>query len=138
VLTEGLTYQNKAWDMAIFNKTVGTQRLDDGAFHNEATLSPYTLTNMFFNYTIRGGSHFDNTKLRLSFNNLFNEHNITGDTLATKAKAVTDTANGTSYSDPFNTTTATPIPVSGADSISVIPARSIMFSVIFGFSPKSR
>jgi iron complex outermembrane receptor protein len=138
VLTEGLTYQNKGWDFAIFNKTVGTQRLDDGGFHNEATISPYTLTNMFFNYTIRGGSHFDNTKLRLSFNNLFNENNITGDSIATKVKAVTDTANGTSYADPFNTTTVGPAPISGADSISVIPGRSIMFSVIFGFSPKGR
>jgi iron complex outermembrane receptor protein len=138
VFTEGLTYQTKAWDAGIFNKTVGTQRLDDGAFHNEATLSPYTLTNMFINYTIRGGSRFDNTKLRLSFNNLFDEHNITGDSIATKATAATITANGTSYSDPFNpaSTSFTRAPINGADTLSVIPGRSIMFSVIFGFSPK--
>jgi iron complex outermembrane receptor protein len=137
VLTEGLTYQNKGWDFAIFNKTVGTQRLDDAGFHNEATLSPFTLTNMFLNYTLRGGSHFDNTKLRLSFNNLFNEHNVTGDSIATKDKAATITANGTSYADPFNSS-FTVAPVSGADAVSILPGRSVMFSVIFGFSPKGR
>jgi len=137
VLTEGLTYQNKAWDMGIFNKTIGTQRLDDGAFHNEATISPFTLTNLFLNYTIRGGSHFDNTKLRLSFNNLFNESNITGDTIATKDKGLTIAANGTSYADPFNSS-FTRAPIAGADSITVLPGRSIIFSVIFGFSPKAR
>jgi iron complex outermembrane receptor protein len=138
VLTEGLTYQHKAWDAGIFNKTVGTQRLDDGAYHNEATISPYTLTNLFLNYTIRGGSHFDNTKLRLSFNNLFNESNITGDSIATKVTAGAITANNTSYTDPFNTATPGKAPISGADAISVLPGRSIMFSVIFGFSPKGR
>ena len=137
VLTEGLTYQNKGFDMGIFNKTVGTQRLDDGAFHNASTISPYTLTNLFLNYTIRGGSRFNNTKLRLSLNNLFNEQNITGDTISTKEKAATDTANGTSYADPFNTTTGSTLaPSAGADSVSILPGRSIMFSVTFGLSPR--
>lgn len=137
VLTEGLTYQHSAWDAGIFNKTVGTQRLDNGAFHNEATISPFTLTNLFLNYTIRGNSRFNNTKFRLSFNNLFNEHNITGDSIATAITADTITANGTTYSDPFNSN-LTVTPPSGADAISVLPGRSIMFSVTFGFSPHNR
>ena len=137
ILTEGLTYQHSAWDAGIFNKTVGTQRLDDGAYHNEATISPFTLTNLFLNYTIHGDTHFNNTKLRLSFNNLFDEHNITGDSIASKVTAKTITANGTTYSDPFNASFAV-APVSGADAISILPGRSVMFSVIFGFSPKGR
>jgi iron complex outermembrane receptor protein len=137
VLTEGLTYQKKAWDMGFFSKTVGTQRLDNSGFHNESTISPFTLANMFLNYTIRSGSHFDNTKLRLSFNNLFNSHSITGDSIATKDTANTITANGTSYADPFNSAFAV-TPVSGADAVSILPGRSIMFSVTFGFSPKGR
>jgi iron complex outermembrane recepter protein len=135
ILTEGLTYQHSAFDAGIFNKTVGTQRLDNGAFHNESTISPFTLTNLFLNYTIRGDSHFNNTKLRLSFNNLFNDHNITGDGISSKVTANTITANGTSYSDPFNSNLAV-TPASGADSISVLPGRSIMFSITFGLSPK--
>jgi iron complex outermembrane receptor protein len=137
ILTEGLTYQHKAWDAGFFNKTVGTQRLDNGAFHNEATISPFTLSNLFLNYTIRGNTHFNNTKLRLSFNNIFDEHNITGDSIATKATANTITANGTSYSDPFNAN-YTVTPISGTDSITILPGRSVMFSVVFGFSPKGR
>jgi iron complex outermembrane receptor protein len=137
ILTEGLTYQHSGWDGGIFNKTVGTQRLDNGGFHNEATISPFTLTNLFLNYTIRGTSHFNNTKLRLSFNNLFDEHNITGDSIATKATANTITANGTSYADPFNANFAV-TPISGTDAITILPGRSVMFSVTFGFSPHSR
>lgn len=135
VLTEGFTYQHSGWDAGIFNKTVGTQRLDNGAFHNEATISPFTLTNLFLNYTIRGGSRFDNTKIRLSFNNLFDEHNITGDSIATKITANTITANGTTYSDPFNSNLIV-TPPNGADAVSILPGRSITLSVQFGLSPK--
>ena len=134
IFTEALTYQHSAWDVGIFNKTVGTQRLDNGAFHNQATISPFTVTNLFLNYTIRGNSRFNNTKLRLSFNNIFNEHNITGDSIATAITADTIVANGTTYSDPFNSNLTQTSP-SGADAISVLPGRSIMFSVIFGFDP---
>ena len=134
VLTEGLTYQHGSWDAGIFDKTVGTQRLDNGAFHNEATISPFTLTNLFLNYTIRGNTHFNNTKLRLSFNNIFDEHNITGDSIATAITANTITANGTTYSDPFNSNLFR-TPLSGADAVSVLPGRSIMLSVTFGYSP---
>jgi iron complex outermembrane receptor protein len=135
VFTEGLTYQHSAWDAGIFNKTVGTQRLDNGAFHNQAEISPFTLTNLFLNYTLRGNTRFNNTKFRLSFNNIFDEHNITGDSIATGITADTVTANGTTYADPFNANLAV-TPPSGADAISVLPGRSIMFSVIFGFSPR--
>jgi iron complex outermembrane receptor protein len=137
VFTEGLTYQHSAWDAGIFNKTVGTERLDNGAYHNEVTLSPFTLTNLFLNYTLRGNTRFNNTKLRLSFNNIFDEHNITGDTMATGITANTIAANGTSYSDPFNSN-LTQTPAAGADAISILPGRSIMFSVIFGFNPHGR
>jgi iron complex outermembrane receptor protein len=134
IFTEALTYQHSAWDLGIFNKTVGTQRLDNGAFHNQATISPFTLTNLFLNYTVRGDSHLVTTKIRLSFNNIFNEHSITGDSIATPITADTIVANGTTYSDPFNAN-LTVTPPSGADAVSILPGRSVMFSVIFGFDP---
>ncbi len=137
ILTEGITYQHRAWDAGFFNKTVGTQRLDNSGFHNEATISPFTLSNLFLNYTIRGNTHFNNTKLRLSFNNIFDEHNITGDSIATKATANTITANGTTYADPFNANFAV-TPISGADAITILPGRSVMFSATFGFGPRER
>jgi iron complex outermembrane receptor protein len=90
---------------------------------------------MFFNYTIRSGGRFDQTKLRLSFNNVFNSSAITGDSIAGSVQPNPPiAANGTTYTDPFNTNGQTLI--SGADNISVMPSRSISFSIIFGFNPK--
>ena len=115
----------------------GTYATTDYAFHNEATISPFTLTNLFLNYTIRGNTRFNNTKLRLSFNNIFDEHNVTGDSIATAITANTITANGTTYSDPFNSNLVR-TPLSGADAVSVLPGRSIMLSVTFGYSPRKQ
>ena len=137
--TEGVTYQHKAWDAGLFNKRVGTFYLDNGnlsgyTFHNQYTVEPFTLTNAFINYTIRSGGRFDQTKLRLSVNNLFDEHSITGVTLVANPATVNIAANGTTYTNPFTTVGQTPI--NGQDNISIFPGRSIMVSVIFGFSPR--
>jgi len=43
-------------------------------------------------------------------------------------------ANGTTYTDPFNTVGQAPI--NGQDTISILSGRSIILSVIFGLSPK--
>ena len=118
----------------MFNKRVGTFYQDNGAYHNQATINPFNQTNAYFNYTIRTSGRFDQTKIRLSFNNLFNQHNITGDAITGTALTQTIAANGTTYTDPFTTTGATPI--AGGDNISVLPGRSIMLAVTFGLSPK--
>jgi iron complex outermembrane recepter protein len=135
--TEGLTYQHKAFDFGIFNKRVGTFFIDNGAFHNQDTIDPFSLTNLFFNYTIRTGGKFDQTKIQLSFNNLFNSHSITGDVITGTANVatLTQTVNNVTYtySDPF--ATLGPTPINGQDNISILPGRSIMLSVIFGFGP---
>ena len=134
VETEGVTYQRKAWDLGLFNKRVGTFYQDNGAYHNQATINPFSVTNAFFNYTLRTGGRFDQTKLRLSFNNLFDQHSMTGDSITGTALTQSISANGTTYVDPFTTTG--PTPIAGGDNISVIPGRSIMLSVTFGLSPK--
>jgi iron complex outermembrane receptor protein len=141
---EGVTYSKKGFDVGIFNKRVGTQRLDNGAFHNQAEVNPFSVSNMFFNYTVRSGSHFDQTKIRLSFNNLFDEHSITnygltgGVTNYSSTGAVIPTpvltANGTTYVDSFNAGSSTP--VAGGDTVSTLPGRSITLSVTFGLTPK--
>jgi iron complex outermembrane receptor protein len=131
---QGVTYQRKGWDLGVFNKRVGTFYADNGAYHNQATIDPFNQTNAYFNYTIRTNGRFDQTKLRLSFNNLFNQHNITGDSITGTALTQSIKADGTSYTDPFNT--AGPTPIAGGDNISVLPGRSIMLAVTFGLSPK--
>jgi iron complex outermembrane receptor protein len=141
--TEGVTYQHKAWDAGFFNKRIGTFYIDSAAtssapllpaYHNQATIAPFDFANLFLNYTIRSGGRFDQTKVRLSFNNLFNSSAITGDTIANTPNTITLNANGTTYIDSLNTVGQTNI--SGADNITIMPARSITLSLIFGFSPK--
>jgi iron complex outermembrane receptor protein len=80
------------------------------------------------------GGRFDQTKLRLAFNNIFDQHSITGDSITSTALTQSIAANGTSYTDPFTTTS--PTPIAGGDNISVVPGRSVMLSVTFGLSPK--
>jgi iron complex outermembrane receptor protein len=134
VETEGVTYQRKGWDFGLFNKRVGTLYQDNGQYHNQATIDPFSLTNAFFNYTLRNGGRFDQTKFRLSFNNIFDQHSITGDSITGTALTQSIAANGTTYTDPFTTTG--PTPIAGGDNISVLPGRSIMLSVTFGLSPR--
>jgi iron complex outermembrane receptor protein len=132
--TEAVTYQRKAWDLGMFNKRVGTLYQDNGQYHNQSAVNPFNVTNAFLNYTIHSGSRFNQTKLRLSFNNLFDNHNITSNSITGTALTQNIAANGTSYTDPF--TTLGPTPVSGSDNVGVLPGRSVMFSVTFGLSPK--
>jgi iron complex outermembrane recepter protein len=118
----------------MFNKRIGTFYQDNGSYHNQATIDPFNQTNAYFNYTIRTSGRFDQTKHRLSFNNLSDQLNITGNSIAGSALTQTIKANGASYTDPFNTTG--PTPIAGGDNISVLPGRSIMLAVTFGLSPK--
>jgi iron complex outermembrane receptor protein len=132
--TEALTYQRSSWDVGFFNKRIGTQYVDDGAYHNQATIPPFQMSNLYVNYTIRSGGRFDQTKLRLSLNNIFNSSALTGNTPVGTPQTVNATANGATYVNPFVTTGQAP--VSGGDQLTVLPGRSISVSVIFGFSPK--
>ena len=79
---QGITYHGRGVDLGFFNKRIGEQRVDAGAYHNQAVVSPFTTTNAYVNYTVRNRSIFDQTKIRLSANNLLDQHNITALTLA--------------------------------------------------------
>ena len=135
--TIGGTYQHRAWDAGFFNKRIGTEYIDNGAFHNQFTVPSFDFANAYVNYTIRTGGRFDQTKIRLTFNNLFNSSAINGITLANGINtAPAISANGTSYADQFNT--VGPTAIAGGDNVSINAGRSIMLSVTFGFSPKQR
>ena len=133
---EGVTYQRHGFDLGMFNKRVGTYYQDNSSYHNQYTINPFSVTNAFLNYTIRSGGRFDQTKIRLSFNNLFDQHSLTGITLANGATTQSIAANGTTYTDPFNTVGQTSI--SGGDNIGLLSGRSVMLSVTFGLSPSKR
>jgi iron complex outermembrane receptor protein len=131
---EGITYQKKSWNAAFFNQRVGTMYIDNGAYHNQYTVNPFDTANAFINYTVMNGGRFNQTKIQLAFNNIFNQSSVTGITLAGSPVTQTISYGGTTFTDPFNTAGQTPI--NGQDNVSILAARSIMLSVTFGLSPK--
>ena len=74
----GLTYQQRNLDLGVFQKCVGPMRSDNKTFHNQVPIQPFNSVNLFMNYTVRNNTWFDQTKIALSFNNLFNEQDVIG------------------------------------------------------------
>ena len=111
----GMTYQQKHFDLGIFDKRVGPMWNDNSPFSQVIPINPFSITNLYFNYVVRNGSHFDQTKFRLSFNNLFNSRGIVGDQQA---------ASGATYKP------------GDLDQLQLLPGRSITLTVTFGYSPK--
>jgi len=125
----GLTYQQKYLDFGIFNKRIGSMWNDgtsgsslvvDGTTFKSITLnqyvpiSPFNVTNLFFNFTVRNNTFFDQSKLRLSFNNLFDQRTTTSLTPAIAANTYT--------------------PNSG-DTLGLLAGRSVTVSFVIGLSP---
>jgi iron complex outermembrane receptor protein len=140
---EGLTYQDKGWDLGFFNKRVGSQWMDNGAYHNQLQVQPFSTANLYLNYTIHAGSHFerfDQTKIRLTINNLADSHNQTSVTPGGALINQTISSNGLTYTDPFNATTTTspglPQGYNLTDNPTLLPGRSVILSITFGLSPK--
>jgi iron complex outermembrane receptor protein len=118
--SEGLTYHDKRFDMGIFNKRVGSRWDDNGAVHQAVPYNPFSMSNIFFNYTVRSGSHFDQSKIKLSVNNLFDNHNVV---LTSPAVAAT---------------TSVPFAPSANDTLQLLPGRSVMVTFQMGFAPRER
>jgi iron complex outermembrane receptor protein len=129
---QGLTYSDHGFDLGLFNKRVGEQHVDAGAYHNQAIIAPFSDLTSYINFTVRNHSIFDGTKISLSGDNLLNQHNMTALTLS--GTSTSNTIAGTTYTDPFNQTT----PISGADQPTFMSARSLSVSVTFGFAPRER
>ncbi len=132
--TWGLTYTAHGLDFGWLTKRVGPMWNDNKAtvklHYTDGTVSgntsitasqvvpidPFTLSNLFVNYNLRKLSHFGESKLRLSFNNLFNAQGITGLTAATAG------------------TTFTP---AAGDTLTLLPGRSMTLSFQVGLSRKN-
>lgn len=140
---QGLTWQDKGFNLGFFNKRVGSQWMDNGAYHNQLQVQPFSTANLYLNYTIHAGSRFerfDQTQIRLTINNLTDSHNQTSVTPGGALINQNVSANGTTYVDPFNATTTTsagyPQGYNLADNPTLLPGRSVMVSITFGLSPK--
>jgi iron complex outermembrane receptor protein len=117
----GLTYHDKRLDIGYFNKRVGSRWDDNGAYHQSVPYDPFWMTNLFFNYTVRANSFFDQSKIKLSMNNLLDHHDV-----VTVGAANSVTGSGVIY---------TP---SQSDTMQLLPGRSIMITFQMGLNPKGR
>jgi iron complex outermembrane recepter protein len=116
--TAGLTWLRKNWTAGFFNKRVGKMYDDNGSVHQAIPIDPFNVSNIFVNYTIRSSSFLRGSKLALSVNNLFDNHNI----------VFIAPGNG-----PTPTSAFTP---SGGDFLTLLPGRSVMVSLTVGYAPR--
>jgi iron complex outermembrane receptor protein len=110
--TVGLSYQQSNWDLGFFNKRIGQMYNDNGSIHQAVKIDPFNMTSMFLNYTIKSLSEFSQTKIRLSINNLFDQHSIVAVALAGSGNTI-----------------------GPGDTLTLLAARSVTLSLTFGFSP---
>jgi iron complex outermembrane receptor protein len=121
----GLTYQQKHFDFGIFDKRVGSMwndlSLANGIVANQIIpINPFSVTNVYFNYVLRNGSRWDQTKFRLSVNNVLNSRGIVGDQQASNA---------------YLTQAAAAYSPGAGDLLTLLPGRSITLTISPGFSP---
>jgi iron complex outermembrane receptor protein len=81
-------------------------------------ISPWELTNFFFNYTIKNQNHFRGTKIKFAVNNIFNAHSLVGITPANAPTAAASFA------------------ASPNDLLNLLPGRSFSITVTGGYAPK--
>jgi iron complex outermembrane receptor protein len=116
----GGTYRIRDFDIGFFHKRVGHMWNDNTATNGAALnqvipISPFNVTNLFFNFTLRKLERFDQTRFRLSVNNLFNHHDITSLTQVVKGPVFT------------------PGP---GDTLGLLPGRSVTLTITFGVAQK--
>ena len=114
----GLTWQEKNWNIGFFDKRIGKLYNDNGSLNQAIPIDPFSIANAYVNYTVKNASFLRGTKIALSVNNVLDNHAITG---------ITPGAKGTA---------AAPYAVSPLDQLYLLPGRSVMISLTFGYAPR--
>ena len=89
---------------------------DYGSINQGISIDPFSVTNIFVNYTVKNASFLRGSNVGLSVNNLLDNHNVVSIT-------------------PGTTTPVVFVP-SGGDFLTLMPGRSVMASLTFGYAPK--
>ena len=113
--TLGLTYNLASWNVGYFHKRVGGMFNDNGDVHEAIAIEPFSIANLFVNYTVGGQSKLSPTRIRFAVNNLLDSHAITGVTPALKTSSL-----------------AAP-----GDVLQLMAGRSVSVSLTVGFLPKN-
>ncbi len=126
-----LLWRHQNWDVGLINKRVGKMYNDNGSLmylidgakiaypvDQAITINPFTLVNVFVNYTIKNQSWLRGSKIGLAVDNLADSHNVVGVTPFTAA-----------------TSTVAFAPNPG-DQLNLLPGRSVLVSFTVGYAPK--
>ena len=111
----GLSYNRSAWNVGWFSKRIGKMYNDNGSKHEAITIDPFSTTNLFVNYRLRNASRLSQSRIRLSVNNLFDDHSIVGVKPASKNSSA---------------------PAAG-DLLTLVGGRSVSLTFTVGFSPSN-
>jgi iron complex outermembrane receptor protein len=119
----GLTYQQKRFQLGIFDKRVGPMwndlSLASGQVANQVIpINSFNITNAYINFTLKNRSRFSESKIKFSVNNLFNSLGIVGDQQAFAKSAIYQPGAG--------------------DQLTLLPGRSFTITISPAFSPKGQ
>ena len=132
----GMTYrQRSGLDFGVFGKRIGSRWNDIGSYHQNVPLDPFWMSNLFLNYNIRGRSIFDGSKIKLSINNLFDDHSIVANSAANDGTTLTSTTVNKALEVTQNQQLYSP---SWADSIEKQAGRAVMISFQIGLTRHER
>ena len=70
-----MTYQQRGLDFGIFGKRIGSRWNNIKTFYQTVPLEPFWMSNVFVNYNVNH-SMFAGSKIKLSIDNLFDDHSI--------------------------------------------------------------
>jgi len=112
----GVDYKLASWDAGWFTQRIGKMYNDNGAYHEAITIDPFTVSNLFVNYTVKNlGGFAKQAKIQLGINNLFNNQSIVGVTAGTAGTA------------------SAPYVVSPNDQLVLLPERSMTLALKVDF-----
>ena len=128
----GMTYrQRSGLDFGVFGKRIGSRWNDIGSYHQNVPLDPFWMSNLFLNYNVRGHSIFDGSKIKLSIDNLFDDHSIVANSAANDGTTLTSTTVNNALKVTQNQQLYSP---SWADSLEKAAGRAIMISFQIGLT----
>ena len=135
----GLTYREKGIDFGIFGKRIGTIWDDIGNDHQTVPIDPFWMSNVFLNYNVHNHSIFDGSKIKLSINNIFDDHSIVNIGAANDCSTLTSPYE-TCTTNPGNAVTQSlqPYTPSWNDTLEKQAGRAIMISFQLGLTRKAK
>lgn len=121
----GAIYTRRRLNLGFFQKRIGPMWNDNKSYHNQVAIKPFSFSNVFLNYSIRGIPILNRSRIGLSVNNLLNAHDIIGVKPGTTPIPVIMPGG---VKSPYLATTNT----AGSDLLSLTPGRSIMVTLKIG------